>query len=225
MRAGGTLTALALCALLMAGGSGAAAEGGVPLKIKLPKPVFLGTPKHVPKGTTASTNEPTKRPDLIVPAGTVLLSAGKDVTSSDPEPIIGELPLVTDGDKEATDGSYLELGPGLQYVQIDLGASCRIHAIAIWHYHGDPRVYHDVVVQASDDKDFITGVRTVYNNDQDNSAGLGVGKQREYFETYLGRLVETGAAKGRYVRLSSQGNTADEMNRYTEVEVYGLKAK
>jgi hypothetical protein len=34
-------------------------------------------------------------------------------------------------------------------------------------------------------------------------------------------LVDAKGAKGRYVRLHSQGNTSDEMNHYIEVEVYG----
>ena len=197
----------------------------VELKLDLPKPVFLGTPKHVPAGTTVDLKGPSKRPPLLVPAGTEILSLEKDVTTSDPEPIIGEFDLVTDGDKEATDGSYLELGPGLQYVQVDLGGTRRIEAIAVWQYHGDPRVYHDVVVQVAGDADFISGVKTLFNNDRDNSAGLGVGRDREYFETYQGLLVEAGGVKARYVRVFSQGSTADEMNRYTEVEVYGQPAK
>ncbi len=197
----------------------------VELKLELPKPVFLGTPKHVPAGTTVDLKGPSKRPPLLVPAGTEILSLEKDVATSDPEPIIGEFDLVTDGDKEATDGSYLELGPGLQYVQLDLDGPRRIEAIAIWQYHGDPRVYHDVVVQVASDADFISGVKTLFNNDRDNSAGLGVGKDREYFETYQGMLVKAGGVKARYVRVYSQGSTADEMNRYTEVEVYGQPAK
>jgi len=38
------------------------------------------------------------------------------------------------------------------------------------------RIYRDVVVQVADDADFINGVKTIFNNDQDNSAGLGVAR-------------------------------------------------
>ena len=38
-------------------------------------------------------------------------------------------------------------------------------------------------------------------------------------------LVQIKGLKGRYVRLYSNGSTADDLNRYTEVEVYGLPAK
>jgi hypothetical protein len=91
----------------------------------------------------------------------------------------------------------------------------------LWHYHGEARVYKDVVVQVSDDRDFLTGVKTIYNNDKDNSLGQGIGKQLEFFETAEGRLVPANGVKGRYVRLYSNGNTSDELNHYTEVEVYG----
>jgi len=131
--------------------------------------------------------------------------------------------MITDGDKAGSDGSYVELGPGVQWVQIDLGSALTIHAIVLWHEHRQPLVYHDVVIQVSDDKDFITNVRTLFNNDHDNSAGLGIGEDWGYYETNEGLLVPAKAVKARYVRLYSNGNTGgDDLNRYTEVEVYGL---
>lgn len=226
LQAGRGLAVAWLIGTAAAGGAEAAASGPsgeVKLELELPKPVFLGTPKHAPPGTTVDIATPGKRPPVMVPKGTVNLSKGREVTSSDEAPIIGELDLVTDGDKEATDGSYVELGPGLQHVQVDLGGKREIGVIAFWNYHGDPRVYHDVVVQVSNDPDFISGVQTLFNNDRDNSSGLGVGKDREYFETYQGKLVKAKGVKARYVRVYAQGSTADEMNRYTEVEVYGRR--
>ena len=137
------------------------------------------------------------------------------------QPVIGELDMVTDGEKEGGDGYFIELGPGKQWVQIDLGASNPLHAILAWHYHSQARVYRDVVVQVSDDKDFLKGVTTVFNNDHDNSSGLGVGKDKEYIEVAEGRLIDPKGAKGRYVRLYSNGNTTNDLNHYVEVEVYG----
>jgi hypothetical protein len=161
----------------------------------------------------------------MVPAGTVLLSKGKTVTASDPLPVIGELPLITDGDKDGSDGTYVEFGPGVQWVQIDLGASAKIAAIAVWHFHSQARAYHDVIVQVSDDAEFKKDVHTLFNNDDNNSAGLGTGTDPAYIETYEGRLIEGKGTTGRYVRLYSNGNTSDELNHYTEVEVYGQLAK
>jgi hypothetical protein len=157
----------------------------------------------------------------MVPAGTVLLSRGKPVTSSDSLPVIGELDFVTDGDKSGVDGSYVELGPGRQWVQIDLGRPDTLQGIVVWHFHSQARVYHDVVVQVSDDPAFKTGVRTLFNNDHDNSSGLGAGSDHAYVETHEGRLIPAEGVRARYVRLYSNGNTTDELNDYCEVEVYG----
>src|SRR5205809_822628 len=82
---------------------------------------------------------------------------------------------VTAGQKEGTEGSWVELGPGVQWVQIDLEKEATIYGILLWHQHADPRVYRDVIVQISNDPEFKKDVVTVFNNDQDNSAGLGAG--------------------------------------------------
>ncbi|NOZ23015.1 MAG: hypothetical protein GXP25_18230 [Planctomycetes bacterium] len=195
------------------------------LPLKLPKPVFIGTPKNIPPGTTVEKPSGKPRKPFMAPKGAKNVALEKPVTSSDEEPIIGEIEMITDGDKEATDGSYVELGPGLQWVQIDLEKECNIYAVLFWHYHADPRIYRDVIVQVADDQDFITNVRTLFNNDHDNSAGLGIGKDREYFETYEGKLVDAKGVKARYLRLYSKGSTANEQNHYTEVEVWGTPAK
>jgi F5/8 type C domain len=194
------------------------------LKLQLPKPMFVGTPKNIrTPNLEAVTGKP--RGPFLVPVGTVLLSGGKPVTASDKEPVIGEIAFVTDGKKSGEDGYYVELGPMLQWVQIDLGKSQELHAILAWHYHSQARVYRDVVVQVSDDKDFIGGVTTVFNNDHDNTSGLGAGKDKEYIETFDGKLFDPKGFKARYVRLYSGGNTSNDMNHYVEVEVYGLTAK
>ena len=212
---------LALAVLSLA--SLAQAADTVPLKVEYPKPLFAGTPRPI----SIKNLEPAgiKRPDVMVPAGTKLLSKGKPVTSSDSLPVIGELSFITDGDKTGIDGAYVELGPGTQWVQVDLGASAKIAAVAVWHFHSQARVYHDVVIQISDDKDFKKGVTTVFNNDDDNSSKLGKGKDLAYVETNNGRVIDAKGATGRYVRLSSNGNTSDELNHYCEVEVFGAPAK
>ena len=197
----------------------------VPIELKLPKPAFKGTPTQVPPGTNLEAPRKGPRPPLMAPAGAKNLAADKPVTSSDTSPIIGSLKLVTDGDKEAHEGSYVELGPRLQWVQIDLREKQAIYGVLFWHYHANARVYHDVVVQVADDADFITNVRTLFNNDHDNSSGLGLGTEKEYWETHEGKLVDAKGVVARYVRLYSNGSTADDQNHYTEVEVYGLPAK
>jgi hypothetical protein len=156
-----------------------------------------------------------------VPEGTVLLSKGKPVTSSDDAPIIGDLTLITDGDKEAGEGYFVELLDQLQWVQIDLEQSAEISAIWVWHFHSQKRAYHDVVIQVSDDPGFENGVTTLFNNDYDDSAKMDKGKDSPYVESRYGLLVDGKGTKGRYVRLYSNGNTSNEMNHYIEVEVFG----
>ena len=82
-----------------------------------------------------------------------------------------------------------------------------------------------LVVQVADDPDFTHNVQTVFNNDMDNSSGKGIGKDREYFETQEGKLINAKGIKGRYLRLYSKGSTESALNEYTEVEVYGRPAK
>ncbi len=202
---------------------GSAAKGDmVPLKLKLPKKMFVGTPKNI-KSDNLEKLRKGPRPPFMVPKGTVNLALKKTVTGSDDFPIIGELDFVTDGDKEGSDGSFVEFGPGVQHVQIDLEKAGEIYAIVVWHYHANARVYKDIVIQVSDDPDFIKPT-TIFNNDHNNSAGLGKGKDREYIEVNDGKLIDAKGAKGRYVRLYSNGNTSNEINHYIEVEVYGKAA-
>lgn len=213
---------LSLALVLLAAPAALLAQDKVPLPLELPKPLFVGTPVPInlpnlekPRGT--------KRPAFLAPVGTVNLALNKEVTSSDTFPVIGELSFITDGDKDGSDGSYVELGPDLQWVQVDLGATATIHAIVFWHFHAQARVYHDVVVQVSDDAEFKKGVQTLFNNDENNSAKLGAGSDQAYIETSEGRLVDAKGVRARYVRLYSNGNTTNELNHYVEIEVFGQK--
>ncbi|MHC4506361.1 MAG: discoidin domain-containing protein [Planctomycetota bacterium] len=190
-----------------------------PLDIRLPHRVGVCFPKYSREMYKKLGEKP--RPPFMAPVGTRNVALGKPVTASDDDPILGEIGYVTDGDKEAGDDSFVELGPGRQWVQIDLGAEHKVYAVVFWLCHGQERFFHDVVLQLADDPGFDTNVRTVFNNDQDNSSGLGAGRDREYFESYRGKLVDTGGTRARYVRLHTNGNNADEMNRYIEIDVYG----
>lgn len=217
---------LALGAALALATSARAAEAELaPLPLKLPIPAFMGTPTDIPLGDHIEKPSDKPRPPFLAPKGVQNLSLGKKVTSSDKSPITGSLELVTDGDKESNDNSFVELHRRTQWVQVDLEKRARIYAIIIWHAHNTFQVYHDVIVQVSDDPDFTQGVKTVYNNDYDNSSGLGVGTDKEYFETYEGRLIDAKGVEGRYVRCYSRGSTYSALNRYTEVEVWGIPAE
>ena len=208
----------AACALLVT--SASVSAGMIELKTDIPPAEISGTP--VPINLTNLEPLQQTAPTLKVPEGTALLSAGKPVTSSDDWPLIGDVDYLTDGDKETGEGYYVELIPGLQWVQIDLEQEATIEAIWLWHYHAQQRAYHDVVVQLSNDPEFATGVTTVFNNDFDNSAGFGVGPDLPYVETNYGKLIDVKSVKARYVRFHANGSTSNDANHYIEAEVWGL---
>jgi hypothetical protein len=202
----------------------ASASDMAPLPLELPKPLFEGTPQNL---QVPNLEKPRKGPraPILAPAGTANVAKGKRVSSSTTDPAAGELSLITDGDKSGVDGSWVELGDGLQHVTIDLKSKHTIYAVLLWHYHKQPRVYSDVIVQVSDDPDFISGVETIFNNDHDNSAGLGIGKDLNYVDTAEGKLIDARGFEARYVRLYSNGNHTNPANHYVEVEIYGRPAR
>jgi hypothetical protein len=201
-------------------------EAKEPLKTEIPEEVLVGTPPDVLMLLFPGLEKPPegKYPEFLVPSGTRNLAVGKKVTSSDSRPVIGKLEYVTDGNKEGSEESYVELGPAMQWVQIDLAEPAEIHAVYLWHFFREARSYQDVIVQVADDGKFTKNVRTVYNNDQDNSSKLGLGKDRPYIDTNIGKLIDAKGVKARYVRLYSRGNTANDLNHYIEVEVFGKPA-
>lgn len=209
--------------VVLLAGTAAFGQGQVVLKTTLPPPLFVGTPAplNVPNLEPPGRG---RRPDFMVPAGTINLAKNKKVTSSDNNPDVGTLDMITDGDKDGNEGSWVELGPGKQWVQIDLAKKANIYAVLIWHFHAQARVYRDVAVQVSDDPNFQSGVSTIFNNDFHNELGLGAGKDLNYIETYQGKLIDAKGVQGRYVRLYSNGNTSNKLNHYIEVEVWGKPA-
>jgi hypothetical protein len=123
------------------------------------------------------------------------------------------------------DGSFVEMKAGVQSIILDLESKHTIYAFLIWHYHKEARVYDDVIVQVADDPDFISNVQTLFNNDSDNAAGFGIGKDRRYVETSEGKLIDAKGVESRYVRLISNGSDKTKANHYVEVEVYGRPVK
>ena len=216
------LSTISVSAVLLLSAAGFA-QNQVVLKTQLPAPLFVGTPAplNVPNLEPPMRG---KRPDFYIPSGTINLARNKKVTSSDNNPDVGTLDMIVDGDKDGNEGSWVELGPGKQWVQIDLARSANIYAVLIWHFHSQARVYRDVAVQVSDDPTFRSGVTTIFDNDFHNDLGLGAGKDLNYIETYQGKLIDAKGVKGRYIRLFSNGNTSNKLNHYIEVEVWGKPA-
>ena len=207
---------------------GAAGAGGlVPLILDLPKAAFVGTPpSDLQTNSYTEPYDPSKpRPPMLVPPGLKNIARGSKLTCSDTNVTAETLAKLTDEDKDAYDESIIFLRRGAQYVQMDLGSPHELFAIVIWHAHNILKVYHDVIVQVAADPDFKQQVRTIFNNDQDNTSGLGMGTDREYFETREGKLIDAKGIKARHLRFYSKGSTNGGLNEYTEIEVYGRPAK
>ena len=200
------------------------AEDLEPLKLDLPAPAFKGTPKDMVVDPNVEPLSDKPRAPFMVPAGLKNLARGKKPTSSVPGSNTG-IELIVDGDKEAYDTSIYLVKKGSQWVQLDLGETAELFAIVVWHAHDTAKIYRDVVVQVSNDENFADGVQTLFNNDRDNSSGQGAGKDREYFESAEGRLIDAKGVKARYVRCHSKGSTESALNEYTEIEVYGRPAR
>lgn len=196
----------------------------VPLQLKLPSSVAVGTPPNTPSDPNI---EPisTVPPTVMIPKDARNIAPQAKITSSDKSVTHEELAKLTDGDKDAEQDSTVELRKGLQWVQFDFGSPKEIDAIAVWHGYDTPKIFRSVIVQTADDADFTEDVHTLFNNDRDNSAGFGVGTNRQYFETFHGRVIDAKGVQARYVRLYSHGSTEGSMNAYIEVEIYGRPVK
>jgi hypothetical protein len=128
----------------------------VDLMIPLPKrvrgvstPVPMNEPNIAPPRAKGL-----ERSVIKVPAGTVNLALKKPVTSNESLPVVGELDMVTDGEKSGEDGYNVDLGFGKKWVQIDLGERANVYGVSVWHYHRQLRAYRDVIVEVADDEDF-----------------------------------------------------------------------
>ena len=195
----------------------------VAIKFELPPPHSSGTPKEIKSDNLEPDPGPGKlRPPIMVEPeyAKKLTTENTKVTTSE-EAVTGDNDYVVDGDKTPDATSMLQLPGGLQWVQLDLGAEHTIAAVCVWHDQGDERVYKDVIVQISNDANFVDGVKTIFNNDHDNTAKLGKGKDKEYRERNEGRPFAVSLVKGRYVRFYSNGSSSEPSNNYFEVEVYG----
>lgn len=215
---------LLICGVLGAALCGMAASepGLVPLSPLLPKPTFEGTPVDVRSAhREAYRGDSVPPPRLLVPENARLLSRGCGVSCSDTGVKGRELALAVDGNKQYSPSAYVELAPGVRWLQLDLGTNVAIFAVCLWRERREQCVYRDTIVQVSDDPAFVREVTTLFNNDYDNSAGQGAGADKEYYEDYFGRRIAGRGVRARHVRIYSNGNTSTPYNHFTEVEVYG----
>src|SRR5258706_132691 len=151
-------------------------------------------------------------PARLAFAQTTNLAAGKTPTGSISIQNVG---YITDGNKAYA--NYAGQDVGVQWIRIDLGQAYNLNQVNVWHYFGDTRSYHDVIVQVSADASSWT---TVFNNDGNNSVGQGTGSDAEYAESSAGKTITFAAVNARYELLWINGSSANGYNHYLEVEVY-----
>lgn len=185
----------------------------------MPKPLFCGPPTRPDLPPNMKYGSGGVVLEVTIPARVALISRGAPVTSSDPAPL-GELSLVTDGDKEGDDGYFVDIAPGRQWVQIDLGSPRELWLIWMWMYHKAGVWYKDVIIQMANEENF-RDARIVFNNDHDNTSGMGRGDDESWIETNNGHPVRLNGITARYVRLYSNGRHCDDTNHWIEVEIYG----
>lgn len=157
-----------------------------------------------------------KMVSIKVPSGYKNLAFDKEVLSSDEDPIIGDLSMLTDGDLDPHE--YLQLKPNKQWIQIDLEKQYSIYVINIWFKRWE--IMKDVIVQISNDIAFKKDVKTIFNNDLDNSSNFGKGNNLQFIDTHFGKTIQTNST-GQYIRIYSNGNCMNRNNYFTEIEVYG----
>jgi hypothetical protein len=163
------------------------------------------------------------RPPFMAPVGCANVALNKKVTASTNGDFGGSLEQITDGIKGYEQDQKVTFGRWIKWIQIDLEQPRELYAIAIWRDFADPfKIYRGMIVQAADDPNFTTNVRTLFNNDWENLNGLGKGTDLEYAETFEGKLIDAHGIKARYLRFYCQGNHSDKYNDYTEIETWGL---
>ncbi|MEK0312723.1 fibronectin type III domain-containing protein [Cohnella sp. 56] len=162
---------------------------------------------------------------------TVNVALGKPVTTNGTV-TSGSVSAVTDGTRTSSGYALISVAGGPKWVQVDLGrayAISRINVLNDWGgVSGIARTGRDHIVQLSDDPTFATGVTTVFNNDTDNSAGLGAGSDAAYQEPTDGsgkNIVLTTPVSARYVRSWANGHVrvtgeTNLVNTPVELEVY-----
>jgi len=170
--------------------------------------------------------EEVKRKAFYVPEGTENVALYTHVSSSEKDTVLGDLDQITDGIKKSEVFEIVDLGVGPRWAQVDLGRMREIHAVAIWHFYKNATIYNDVIVQVADDEACARNVRTLFNNDHDNSAGMGKGTDTAFYTRWWGELVsgrdaEGTPVRGRYVRVHTAAGVGGESVRFVEIDVYG----
>lgn len=152
----------------------------------------------------------------------------------------GSLAAIVDGDISSWGAVELIDGEGNTvpgWIYLDFGFEHYINKINVSFWHDWS--FCDIVIQLSTTADFSDGVITIFNNDSDNSLGLGLATVSldptkphdwEYISNHgeLGNTTEGNGMtfnfapiKGRYLRVISAGNTSkSDYSVYTEIQAF-----
>ena len=195
-------------------------------------------PRNIRREQWKHLRDKTKRlPPMFIRKAARNVALGKPVTAT--RVPFGKMQTLTDGDIHCISADYVfsltaEEAEGYDIdspsaIMIDLGSEYDVEAIAVWHNYKRPVIYEGVIVQVSTDKDFAPGkTTTIFNNDYDDFAGFGEGKDKLYPASVYGELIRAGhVAKGlkaRYVRVITEGvlNDISSPPAFLEVGVYAL---
>ena len=145
----------------------------VAIEIELPAPAFRGTPVPQKSRTSRSRWASRGRRSWLPKARSTWPAASRSPSATRRRPPASSTSSPTATRRPPTSATS-SCGRAREWVQIDLGQKATIYAVLVWHNHAEARVYRDVIVQVSDDPDFLDA-QTVFNNDYDNSSGLGIG--------------------------------------------------
>jgi hypothetical protein len=190
------------------------------IKPEFPRPLWIGSgPPPPPLPPNMIAGNFSQEREVRIPRRVTLLSRDVPVTCSDPAPL-GELSWITDGDKQGDDGYFVDILPGQQWVQLDLGEPRELWLLWLWMYHKMGAVYKDVIIEIASEADF-RDARIVFNNDHDDTSGMGAGQDTSWIETNLGRPIRLNGQRARFIRLYSNGRSVDDTNQWIEVEAFG----
>jgi len=165
-----------------------------------------------------------QRAAFMVTPGMKNLAIYKTVTAGE-KPPVGDVDQITDGIKKSGKFDYVEFSQA-GWVQIDLAGPRTIHAVVIWHFYKNATIYSDVIVRLADDAACTRNVRTLFNNDHDNSSGMGQGADKAFYTRWWGEIVDArgenhAGTPARYVRVYTGEGWEGEPPRFVEISVYG----
>lgn len=139
---------------------------------------------------------------------------------------VSNVAYLTDG--STTSGTTIvgNTGYPIANVQLDFGSFKDVSMFKMFFQASSHLyTYKDLAIQVPETADFYNAF-TIYNNDEDNSIGLGYGEDEEFIATPKGTTIMMAPKKARYVHFGVGGyesgdGAASPLTYIKELEVYG----